>query len=174
MIATIVLFLSGVLWRIVVIILNNPTLHRATGTLVGDAVVKLTIPTHLIHWTPGQHVFIRFIGLRTLEAHPFSIATVPRDPSANVRNMEFIVRPRSGFTLELYNQILTAGKEGKTWKCLVDGPYGEPDGFEAFDEVLLAVGGSGISWGLGVLQSLVRRDKRPKVRFVWAVRHLGK
>ncbi|RXK35856.1 hypothetical protein M231_06862 [Tremella mesenterica] len=167
MIATAVLFFSSVLWRLVMIAFNNPTFHSCTATLLSSDTLKLTIPT-TIHWGPGQHVFLRFIGLRTLESHPFSIATLPISFTVSVAEMNFLVRVRSGFTQALANRITAQGGQGKI-KCVVDGPYGHCDLGE-YPEIFIAVGGSGISWGLGVLQHVAVR-KGGKVKMVWAIRH---
>ncbi|OCF42658.1 hypothetical protein I317_03517 [Kwoniella heveanensis CBS 569] len=173
MIATIVLFLLGVTWRLVMMFLDNPILHRATATLIDEETIKLMIPTLYIKWSPGQHVFIRFSTVRPLESHPFSIATVPRpdEQSNSVRNMVFLLKPLSGFTKTLFEDV--RANEGKvTYKVLIDGPYGGAGhDLRAFDSVLVIAGGTGITWALSVLQDLAYYGKGQEVRMIWAVRH---
>ncbi|WVQ95851.1 hypothetical protein IAU59_002950 [Kwoniella sp. CBS 9459] len=124
MIASIVLFLFGAAWRLVMIMLDNPILHRATATLVDEETLKLTIPTLYIKWTPGQHVFIRFSAIRPLESHPFSMATIlrPDEQINSAQNMVFLLKPLSGFTKTLFEDVQAKGKA--SYKVLIDGPYG--------------------------------------------------
>lgn len=151
-------------------LLDNPTLHSARVEVLPSNALRITIPTFSIKWRPGQHVFVRFLGVRPLESHPFTIANAIPESSALVRDMTFIIRPHSGFTLSLFNHVLSANDN--RYRVLVDGPYGEGSGdLRAFDRVLFCIGGSGISWALSALQDLSKGDVRPhSVKLVWAIR----
>ncbi|WVF68300.1 hypothetical protein IAT40_003065 [Kwoniella sp. CBS 6097] len=172
MIATVVLFLFSVTWRLVMMILDNPILHRATATLIDEETLKLTVPTLYIKWSPGQHVFIRFSGVRPLESHPFSMATIPRPEERvnSAQNMVFLLKPFSGFTQALFQDVRSRGKA--TYKVLIDGPYGGAGhDMRAFDSVVVIAGGTGITWALSVLQDLAYYGKGQEVKMFWAVRH---
>ncbi|WWC66087.1 uncharacterized protein I303_108709 [Kwoniella dejecticola CBS 10117] len=178
MIATIVLFLSSVTWRLVMVILNNPTLHLAKAEIVDeDGTLKLTIPTMFIDWHAGQHVFIRFVGVRPFDSHPFSLATTPSPPSAkhdynrgSIREMVCLLKPVGGFTMALSDKVKCGAN---SFKVLVDGPYGgvEDGELRKFDRVLICVAGTGVTWGLSVLQDLVwYGEAGQEVTFVWVFR----
>ncbi|WWD04408.1 hypothetical protein V865_002477 [Kwoniella europaea PYCC6329] len=200
MIAAIALFLTSATTRLVLIILNNPVLHRAHVELVDNETIKMVVPTLYISWSAGQHVFIRFMGMgwRSLDSHPFTIANSPlalasiRDgdleksntshpdltkvnAKGSMKGMVFLLKPLSGFTKDLYHKI----KSGHTqYKVLIDGPYGDAhvgQDLKAFDRVLILTGGTGITWALSVLQDLVyRKDGNGReITLVWAVKKIS-
>lgn len=181
MIATIVFFMVGVIWRCMAMVLNNPVPHIATAHVIDNNIVRLTIPTYTMTWQPGQHVFLSFLSVRPFESHPFSLACSPTSSSnvggVFVREMDFVIRPHKGFTSDLLKYVDTHGDDkGRVdLRCIIDGPYGEGGhDFRSFNNVLLAVGGSGISWALGILQDLTSdmddERVRPTVELVWAIR----
>lgn len=164
-ITTIVLFLGAAAWRVTMMVLNNPVLHAATVHRLPDGTIRIVIPTPTIQWKAGQHVFLRFVGLRTAESHPFTIANAYPDTSSLLKDMVFVLRPQGGFTRALAESSRTE------FKVLVDGPYGHAaDELASFDSVLLCVGGSGLSWALAAAQAVLAREKRPALKLVWAAR----
>jgi predicted ferric reductase len=175
MITTIVLFLASAAYRLAIFAFNNPILHVATTTILSHDVVKLSIPTTAIRWQPGQHIFLRFLGLRPFESHPFSFATMPKDHLAQVRTMEFIVRPQSGFTRALFDHVRKTGQ--KEFAVLIDGPYGGVGSdLRAFHSVLICAGGSGITWAMSCLQDTIQgpRSAKQAIKLVWAVPNPGR
>lgn len=175
MITTIVVFLASAAYRLAIFAFNNPILHVATTTILSHDVVKLSIPTTAIRWQPGQHIFLRFLGLRPFESHPFSFATMPKDHSAQVRTMEFIVRPQSGFTRALFDHVRKTGQ--KEFAVLIDGPYGGVGSdLRAFHSVLICAGGSGITWAMSCLQDTIQgpRSAKQAIKLVWAVPNPGR
>lgn len=118
-------------------------------------------------WRPGQHCFLRFVGKRIVDNHPFSIATIK-----DQEKLRFIIVPKEGLTKELFQQLDDAVAVKK--KVLLDGPYGGTfRNHHAFDSVLLISTGSGVTVTLPYLLSLVREAKSvvQTIDFKWIVRH---
>lgn len=117
-------------------------------------------------WRPGQHCFLRFVGKRIVDNHPFSIATIKEDDK-----LRFIIVPKKGLTRKLYDGLENAVSVKK--KVLLDGPYGGTfRNHHAFDSVLLMATGSGVTVALPYLLSLVKETKLVvrAIDFRWIVR----
>lgn len=78
---------SGVIYFLSIIASHIRTylmhgIHNATIELVPSGLVRVAVPS-IIKWTPGQHVFVRFLtsDLHLLTAHPFTISSACRNPS---------------------------------------------------------------------------------------------
>ena len=96
---------------------------------IGDGVYQVIVAnTKGISWSPGQHCFLRFVGVRILDSHPFSIASMKENPSG----MKFIIRAQNGLTKSLYKELDKQIITNK--KVYIDGPYGgtfrNPKAFE--------------------------------------------
>ena len=115
---------------------------RATIDALPDDMVRITIPAPpRFKWSPGQHVFIRFIGLgiHAFSSHPFTIASAP---SKEDNKIVIILRVYDGITKAIAARV--AGKVSLTVPVWVDGPYGASHkSLRTFDEVFLIAGGSG-------------------------------
>ena len=117
-------------------------------------------------WTPGQHVFLRFLtlGLHSLTAHPFSICSLPALPRDN-RSSElvFYIRPRGGLTSRLAK--IASKQPDVSIPVLLDGPYGGVDALTItkFDKALIIAGGSGAGYTLALVEDVARRfDEQEK------------
>lgn len=181
MYATLAVFALGVVLRIGKMFYVNLKhgLHTAKVTAISPNLLRIQIPTKL-EWHPGQHVFLRFLGLRLFESHPFSISSLSRTSGNETNSMEFLVSSQSkwGFTHSLLNRLEKAGGKTMELTVILDGPFGqEKKEWLAFDSVLLIAGGSGISKMLPVLLDLMitpeseRRCQR--VDLIWARRYQG-
>lgn len=129
-----------------------------------------------LKWTPGQHCYLRFIGKRILDNHPFSISSTVND-----ENLKFIIVPQKGLTRELYNELDDYIVKNK--KIYVDGPYGGPSrDVNAFDRVIMLASGSGVTVTIPFLSSLsktiaenLQSNKKvitQKIDFYWVVRNM--
>lgn len=75
------------------------------------AMMRITVQLPL-HWTPGQHAFLRFPRLAILDNHPFTIASIPKhsagqnheDDKSN--ELVFLIRPYYGITKRLLSQTV--------------------------------------------------------------------
>lgn len=115
-------------------------------------------------WTPGQHVFIRFLtlSLHSLTAHPFSICSLPALPRDNrPSELVFYIRPRGGFTSRLAK--LAAKQPNVSLPVLLDGPYGGTNTTLAkFGKALIIAGGSGAGYTLPLIEDVARKFEEGK------------
>jgi predicted ferric reductase len=177
--ATLALFGFGMVARVaMMLVVNLRTVHKATMSLQGGWV-RVEIPTHL-HWSPGMHIFIRFLRIRPFESHPFTISSIPSPDSEDRNKMVFWIRPETGFTSTLADFAATTKPE-QQFLTILDGPYGETgtNSLRAYDRVLLLAGGTGITFIVSILEDLVRAMKQndgpcKTVDLVWAVKNDGR
>lgn len=124
-----------------------------------------------------------------MESHPFTIASLPTDTNGNQDTekatvqkdeMVLLVRVEAGFTARLHERIQELVADGRepVMSSIVDGPYGHGPDVGAFHDVLIIVGGTGVSFGLPVLQTAVRMMQNPlnpcsRVQLVWIAKDCG-
>ncbi|KAJ5373744.1 hypothetical protein N7517_005750 [Penicillium concentricum] len=142
---------SGVIYFLSLIASHTRTylihgVHNATLELLPSGLVRVAAPS-IIKWTPGQHVFVRFLtsDLHLLTAHPFTISSACRNPDeiGKASELIFYIKPRGGVTGRL--RAMAAKGPGCTKNILIEGPYGgvsEPH-MAQFDTILVIAGGSG-------------------------------
>ncbi|TCD71873.1 hypothetical protein EIP91_000005 [Steccherinum ochraceum] len=185
--------------------------------LLSGSTVRLTlVPPSPMTWAPGQHFLVNIPSIGRLTTHPFTCASVC-DESARTglgRALVFLIRAKKGWTKALRNtvtQLVSHGRKypptervpsdvklpehGVLMHGMVDGPFGSAARADwgAYSSVLIVAGGSGVSFGLSILelmtQCLSGRDgrhfgsraggwrqrsfKTTRVRFVWLVREFG-
>lgn len=126
---------------------------------------RITIRNPPISWQPGQHVFLSCHSLAPLQAHPFTISTLPSDGK-----MEFIVQSQKGGTRRIRRHaervelnlpsingdLCTTGKKSVS----VEGPYGRIRPLRQFDSVVLLAGSTGVTFTMPLLRDLVHSNKR--------------
>ncbi|KAG8202181.1 putative ferric reductase transmembrane component, partial [Candida africana] len=136
--------------------------------LGSDGVYQVVIGnTTGVNWKPGQHCYLRFAGVRILDNHPFSIASVDEEDKTA---MKFIIKAQKGLTRKIYQELdklITSNKN-----VYVDGPYGgtfrDP---RSFERVVLLATGTGVTATLPFLTYLAKTDSIVKrVSFIWIVR----
>lgn len=92
------------------------------------------------------------------------------DESAGAR-LTFFIKRRGGFTKRLYDRALAR----RSLKLLVYGPFSPTTSFlGSYETLIIAAGGSGISWALPMLLDACRRERGTlamarQVLFVWCV-----
>lgn len=153
----------------------NP--RKAELTKLGPNVYEICVNGESLTWKPGQHCFLRFIGTRILDNHPFSVCSL-----SNEENMlKFIVIPKKGLTSQLYSDLDEYATTTK--KVFLDGPYGGTARDPAsFDNVILITTGTGVTATLPFLSTLANEIQQAKlegkrfvcrsVHFVWVIRHV--
>jgi NAD(P)H-flavin reductase len=152
---------------------------EAAVTLMPENAIKITIPTKM-KWRPGQYVYLRMPGISVFENHPFTIASLcsddfPSEYGEGYRDMVLVFRPFGGFTKKVLQNALDHGP-WHTYRAFVDGPYGGMQRrIEAFDDVVLIAGGSGITAIISQLLSLIKkmRDGKAvtrKIHVIWALK----
>ncbi|KAF2268159.1 metalloreductase-like protein transmembrane component [Lojkania enalia] len=152
---------------------------EAAVTLMPENAIKITIPTQ-VKWRPGQYVYLRMPGISVFENHPFTIASLcsddfPSEYGEGYRDMVLVFRPFGGFTQKVLRSALEHGP-WHTYRAFVDGPYGGMQRrIEAFDDVVLIAGGSGITAIVSQLLSLIKKMRDGKavtrrVHVIWALK----
>ncbi|KIM23350.1 hypothetical protein M408DRAFT_77606 [Serendipita vermifera MAFF 305830] len=177
--ATIALFGFGIAARIVMMFISNVLFrHRAQISLQGGSV-RVTIPTNM-KWSPGMHIFVRFLHIRPFESHPFTIASLPTSKEGEQNEIVFVIRPETGFTRVLADVAVNTASDRK-FPIILDGPYGEKghNTLRAYNHVLLLAGGTGITFIAPLFADLVRAMQQKdgpctKIDLVWAVKSRGK
>ncbi|KZV94215.1 hypothetical protein EXIGLDRAFT_673197 [Exidia glandulosa HHB12029] len=156
---------------------------EAAIELISEDTIRVTMERPM-SWTPGQHAFLTFPGISAnpLEAHPFTIATIPDPPSreaskiSSSRELSFIIRGRSGFTGKLRRQAQIARSTGRNIvTAYVDGPYGAPPDLSSFSTAILIAGGSGVSYTISMFENLIQQARKgtstvQRIMFVWSIR----
>ncbi|EJD48535.1 hypothetical protein AURDEDRAFT_162494 [Auricularia subglabra TFB-10046 SS5] len=153
---------------------------EATVELLSDDTIAVRMARPM-SWSPGQHAFLTLPGVSAspLEAHPFTIATIPNPPGREAdgaKELSFIIRARGGFTGRLLRQAYYAQATGQhTVKAYVDGPYGAPPDLTTYSTAILFAGGSGVSYTIAMLEDLVQQARKgtsavKRVAFIWTVR----
>lgn len=148
-------------------------------TLMPENAIKITIPTQ-VRWRPGQYIYLRMPGISIFENHPFTIASLCSDdfPSGygdEYRDMVICFRPFGGFTNRVLKSALEKGP-WHTYRAFIDGPYGGMRRrLDAFDNVIMIAGGSGITAIISQLLDLIKRMRDGKaitknVTVIWAIK----
>jgi len=118
--------------------------------------------------------------------HPFTIASVHGKPGAEGRGLVLYCKKAGDWTNKLYT-LANGGKTmgalekgsyggGREVNVLIEGPYGGPGNavLSSFSAALIVVGGSGITFGLPVIQEtfqsiLCAQSHLRIIEFVWVV-----
>ncbi|TXT12454.1 uncharacterized protein COLE_02864 [Cutaneotrichosporon oleaginosum] len=160
----------------------------AQAQLLPSRTVRLTIRTpHPLKWAPGQSLLLTLPELSKLQAHPFTISN--NNPSEIV----VLVKARKGLTRKLYNLVRERSEASMRasdkqvgnrvapiyLRALVDGPMGSAGRVRwgDFATVLLVCGGTGVTFGLAILEHVCKmvqrgdfKSKIRRVRFLWVAR----
>ena len=91
-----------------------------------------------------------------------------KEPEGSMR-YSFLVRPRKGYTNRLRRSLL-AGFGPTPINLLYEGPYGHVPNFKRFANVLLAIGGSGISVGISHIYNILEQSPEARMKLVWTCR----
>ncbi|KAI9719490.1 MAG: hypothetical protein M1828_006197 [Chrysothrix sp. TS-e1954] len=130
-------------------------------------VVRFSIPNPPFSWQPGQHTFVSCHSVVPLQAHPFTITSIPSD-----NKLEFLVRAHAGGTKRLYdfankNAELPSNLDLRSRQTLpmsLQGPYGYIRPMQQFDSIVLLAGGVGANFVIPLLRDVICRLKSPTRR----------
>jgi hypothetical protein len=178
----------------------------AKAELLPGRTMRIQVMTHRgFHWAPGQHALLRVPSVSMWTTHPFTIASVCQADTfgsdGTFDAVTFIIRAKAGFTRRLWNEIsrlmlmypgapFNPEESGPSPPVLlraqIDGPMGSVSRvrWDEFSTVVIICGGSGISYGVAILQHLCfslaamkksggRPYKVDRIRFVWLIREYG-
>ncbi|THX53792.1 hypothetical protein D6D06_05892 [Aureobasidium pullulans] len=162
---------------------------NAELTALPNNTTRVTINNPPISWRPGQHVFLSAHSLAPMQAHPFTISSLPSDGK-----MEFLIQSQKGGTQKFYRHAERIGMSlpqtngdltrGSFTSVAIEGPYGRIRPLQQFDSVVLLAGSSGATYTMPLLRDLVHswkamsgqsKSQREKpvtrhVRYVWIVK----
>jgi len=152
--------------------------RRAELSKLGPDAYEISVTGEHLKWKPGQHCFIRFVGTRMLDNHPFSVCSILNEDN----RLKFIVIPKRGLTKQLHAELDDYAIMKK--KVFLDGPYGgtvrDPS---SFDNTILIATGSGVTATLPFLSTIAneiqqaKNDDKPlicrKINFIWIIRHIN-
>jgi len=152
---------------------RNPAFGDALVEYLSPTTVRLTLRRPM-WWLPGQHAYVTLPSISNLplEAHPFTIASVP-EAGKSEQKLVMIIRGQKGFTKKLVNYA--SGKRYGYVRALIDGPYGCPPDLRTFSTCVLIAGGSGVTYCFAQLLELIRNAHYGtaavrKIVFVWSIR----
>ncbi|KZT42042.1 hypothetical protein SISSUDRAFT_1058911 [Sistotremastrum suecicum HHB10207 ss-3] len=147
--------------------------HAYAVMLPGRTIRLHVVPSRSFTWAPGQYVLLRIPSVSQWTTHPFTIASVYDEeggPGHKRPVLVLLVRAKSGFTRELWNEVsaLTRAKlsghpsqdhapgRGVVMKAQVEGPFGSSNRVRwgDYSTVVIMTGGSGVSFGLSILEYL--------------------
>ncbi|KAG9003881.1 hypothetical protein FRB94_002798 [Tulasnella sp. JGI-2019a] len=152
---------------------------------------RIEVPQLTRGWRAGQHVRLRAVStqmgiVNLFESHPFTISSV----SENSRGEGLVLYAKAcgDWTNKLYEVAKSlessaentdggdTGEQGARMRMVMEGPYGGPghDVMSTFSSAFLVVGGSGITWGLSMIDEIIRdaelqRANVKLAHLVWVV-----
>ncbi|KAI5267151.1 hypothetical protein E4T47_08090 [Aureobasidium subglaciale] len=162
---------------------------KAELTALPNNTTRVTINNPPISWRPGQHVFLSAHSLAPMQAHPFTISSLPSDGK-----MEFLIQSQKGGSQKFYRHAerlgmtlpqTTSDLTGHDLTSVaIEGPYGRIRPLQQFDSVVLLSGSSGATFTMPLLRDMVhswkvmsgqstsQREKPATrhVRYVWIVK----
>ncbi|KAI6128265.1 ferric reductase like transmembrane component-domain-containing protein [Pisolithus croceorrhizus] len=184
----------------------------AHAELLPGRTIRLQLITpRFLPWAPGQHFLIHIPSVSRFTSHPFTCASICDEQAQGHegRLMVFLIRARKGWTQDLWDMVsrmianqsrgdvsslksASLPTRGVVLRTFVDGPFGSSvrARWGDYSTAMIITGGSGVSFGLSVLQYLCLclsgRDGRHlggrpggfghngfamrRIRFVWLVR----
>ena len=161
--------------------------NTATLSPLPGGFTRITISKPAISWQAGQHAFLSCHTVVPLQAHPFTIASLPSDDK-----MEFIVKAEKGGTKRFFkyaseHHVLPSNR-GENNPCRkhvsIEGPYGRMRSLDQFDSVVFFAGSTGSTFTIPLMRDIVykwvhtfdlalARQVRPvtrRIRFIWVIK----
>ena len=130
--------------------------YRAELRTIADNITVLTLRNVSFSWKAGQHFYLWFPRIGLLESHPFTVSNLPTKGFGCNANAEFVIRSHTGFTRRLYRRALLSNQSVPlVERAIVMGPFGHLPGWNAFETLVLISGGTGASFMLPILESVV-------------------
>lgn len=139
----------------------------------------LEIPEISYGWRAGQHVRLRVLspGMGVMgwsESHPFTIASA----SGSEAGLVLLCKSAGDWTEKLVNLAgkLESQQEPGRVKVWIEGPFGGPSRmvFASFSAAVLVCGGSGVTFGISMVEELLVKDRKDEsrlkfVELIWVV-----
>ena len=100
----------------------------------GVEAFRLSFQTPL-RWAPGQHVYVRFPGVNPIQAHPFTIMSLPNEARFSNSELVLIVRVHNGITRTIFNSLENEKDQEMESKEMKSATTSSSDTQEADEEV---------------------------------------
>ncbi|KAI1437016.1 ferric reductase like transmembrane component [Xylaria sp. CBS 124048] len=178
---------------------NNWTSRRGFTEAVIESMpgncsrVTMHLPRH-VDVDPGSHAYVRFMGVKPWENHPFSIAWVEHHPDNADKAIDekeiphsqallrkgtttvcFVIGAQTGFTRQLYDTANTTPARTIRLKAAMEGPYAGHHSLDSYGHAVLFAGATGITHQLSYLKPLLQGFNdgviaTRRVTLIWVMR----
>lgn len=188
----------------------------ASAQLLPGRTIRLTLNTpRAIRWRPGQHLFLTIPAVALFQSHPYTILSIDERARGIIpfggpsllrtegSEVVLLIRAQNGFSKKLWDYVVEKRRKmesegaanaevvkGVDLRALVSSPLGSAAraDWESYETLLIVSGGTGITFGMAVLEYACRRMARSgavvegekddkfktrRVRFVWILREFG-
>ncbi len=147
--------------------------YEAEVKSLSSGFMLVTIHDVKFSWKPGQHIYLSIPRAGIFEAHPFTIANVPRRMPGHdgPDKIELYIRVHSGFTQRLHRRCQGSGGP-RSFRSFLSGPWGVPPSIDRLESLILLASGNGSSFTVPIFQqALASASHLRQIRFIWIVRH---
>ncbi|KAL8850224.1 MAG: hypothetical protein Q9221_004823 [Calogaya cf. arnoldii] len=132
---------------------------KATFESLSGDTTRISITSPRFKWEAGQHVFLSCHDLAPLQAHPFTIASLPADGK-----LEFLIKSKSGSTKRFFRHAEKSQGLPQASCCnrhdrsvILEGPYGRIRPLRQFDSVFFIAGSSGATYTVPLMRDIVSK-----------------
>ncbi|KAI2639309.1 ferric reductase like transmembrane component [Xylaria nigripes] len=200
MIAIFMLWFFERLARMFRLAYNNYSSRRGFTEALVEAMpgncsrVTMHLPRH-VDVEPGTHAYLRFMGAKPWENHPFSIAWVEHHPDGADRALDdekekkhtravlrkgttsvsFVIGAHTGFTRQLFEMASSTESKTIRVRAAMEGPYAGHHSLDSYGHAVLFAGATGITHQLSYLKPLMQGFNdgtiaTRRVTLVWVMR----
>lgn len=141
---------------------------------LSNEYLRVRIRNVAFSYRPGQHVYLSIPRAGIIEAHPFTIASIPKSVSAEAGSdhVELYIKVHNGFTKRLYRQCQNQ-LTPRTLLSFVSGPWGNPPSVDRFESAVFLATGNGAAFTIPLfLQAALGNNSLRQISFVWIFRHV--
>ncbi|MCJ1310949.1 hypothetical protein MMC25_004618 [Agyrium rufum] len=145
--------------------------YRAHVEALPGSFTKVTINDVKFKWKAGQHVYISIPRCGFMEAHPFTVASVPDSlPSQDPQNLSLIIKSHGGFTKKLHARA--SQPEKQPLRAFVSGPWGYPPNLASYETLILIAASTGATFTVPILSEIALSTENcvRNVVFCWVCR----
>ena len=158
--------------------------NSATLTSLPGNVTRVTIDNPVANLAAGQDMVVSCHAIAPLQAHPFTIASLPSD-----KKLEFFIGSQKGGTRRLNRwaskyQRLPDTEDGSVVQKKyigLEGPYGQHRPLQQFDSVVFIGASTGATFTAPLMRDLVQRWNShsksivtKRIKFVWVIKALDR
>ncbi|KIW81583.1 hypothetical protein Z517_04609 [Fonsecaea pedrosoi CBS 271.37] len=146
--------------------------YEAEVKALSGETLQVKVRNVAMSWRPGQHVYLSIPRAGIFEAHPFTIASIPKSVSgeSGPNTIELYVRVHNGFTKRLYRRCQNQ-LSSRTFLSFISGPWGNPPSVERFESMVFAATGNGVSFTIPIFrQAVLTSNNVRQISFIWIFR----